>query len=75
MLLITLIVIETHTFDNVQLQMHTQNTFSKLLLHTRDFLTYKLGGKCSLVNGVFPPEIIPFSKSLVLELKKLLLNK
>ena len=75
MLLITLIVIETHTFDNVQWQMHTQNTFSKLLLHTRDFLTYKLLGKCPLVNGVFPPDIIPFSKSLMLELKKLLLNK
>ena len=28
-----------------------------------------------LVNGVLPPEIIPFSKSLKLELNKSLLNK
>ena len=49
----------------------------------RAFLTHKLAGANALlvleivplVNGVLPPEIIPFSKSIALELKKSLLNK
>ena len=30
---------------------------------------------CILVNGVLPPEIIPFSESFTLEMNNLLLNK